>query len=78
VGGLPLGSLHGTGGGQCGGHGTAAREEEAVELPTLVGEGGREGGTAEWAFSAYWATRGQKVGWLLGRKLKEKLFWNKN
>jgi hypothetical protein len=29
------------GGGQRGGHGAAAREEEAVELPTQVREGGR-------------------------------------
>jgi hypothetical protein len=40
-GGLPLGSLHGVGGGQRGGHGAAVREEEAVELPTQVREGGR-------------------------------------
>jgi hypothetical protein len=39
--GHPLGSLHGVGGGQCGGHGEAAREEEAAELLAQVREGGR-------------------------------------
>jgi hypothetical protein len=79
--GHPLGSLHGTGEGQRGGHGAAAQEEEAVEPPAWVREAGREGGTAWWASSTCWAARGQKVGWLLGRlgqKLKENSFPNTN
>jgi hypothetical protein len=39
-----LGSLHGMGEGQRGGHGTVAREEEAAEPLARVREGGRERG----------------------------------
>jgi hypothetical protein len=42
--GRPLGSLHGAREGQRDGHGAAALEEEAVEPPTQVREGGRERG----------------------------------
>jgi hypothetical protein len=73
-----LGSLHGAGEGQRGGHGTAAQEEEVAEPPARVREGGREGGAAWWVSLACWAARGQKAGWLLGRKLKENSFPNKN
>jgi hypothetical protein len=54
------------------------QEEEAAEPPARVRDGGREGGMAWWAGSACWAARGKKVGWLLGRKLKENSFPNKN
>jgi hypothetical protein len=75
-----LGSIHGVGEGQRGGHG-ATQEEEAAELPAGVREGRREGGTPWRASSACWAARGQKAGWLLGRlgrKLNENSFPNKN
>jgi hypothetical protein len=78
--GRPLGSLHGAGEGQRGGHGAVVQEEEVVEPPAQVREGGREGGTAWWADSACWAAQGQKAGWLLarlGRKLKENSFLKK-
>jgi hypothetical protein len=58
--GCPLGSLHGVGERQRGGHATAAQEEEAAEPPAWVREGGREGGVAWWASSACWGAEGQK------------------
>jgi hypothetical protein len=72
--GRPLGSLHGAGGGRCGSHGAATREEE-VALDRLGRKRKKRLGWAAWAerpnMPAVWL--GQLV-----RNLKRNPFRNKN
>jgi hypothetical protein len=79
-----LGSLRGTGGGQCGGHGVVAREEEVTELPARVREGGRGRGRGPVGRLSLLDCSGPKgqmgrlaVG-LIGPKVEGKSFRNKN
>jgi hypothetical protein len=74
-----LGSLHGAGGGQRGGRGTTAQEEEAVEPPARVREGGRgRGPVCRLGLLGHSGPKGWMGQLAIGPKVEGKPFRNKN